>query len=99
MLREVWGEDMADPTPEIALIVPDVVRADMERKLILVEDVMRAIAEAEVSGRKLKDKATGHSIATRRIGEFTCWAEYEATERGFLLHRAWGHRMQVEAKS
>jgi Fe-S oxidoreductase len=98
MLREVWGEDMADPTPEIALIVPDAVRADMERKLILVEDVARAIAEAEASGRKLKDKATSHSIATLRIGEFTCWAEYEATARGFLLHRAWGHRMQVEAK-
>jgi len=99
MLREVWGEDMADPTPEIALIVPDAVRADMERKLILVEDVARAIAEAEASGRKLKNKATGRSIATLRIGEFTCWAEYEATARGFLLHRAWGHRMQVEAKS
>ena len=98
MLREVWGEDMADPTPEIALIVPDAVRADMERKLILVEDVVRAIAEAEASGRKLKDKATSHSIATLRIGEFTCWAEYEATGRGFLLHRAWGHRMQVGAK-
>jgi Fe-S oxidoreductase len=98
MLRETWGEDMTDPTPEIALIVPDAVRADMERKLILVEDVARAIAEAEASGRKLKDKATGRSIATLRIGEFTCWAEYEATALGFLLHRAWGHRMRVEAK-
>ena len=98
MLRETWGEDMTDPTPEIDLIVPDGVRADMERKLILVEDVARAIAEAEASGRKLKDKSTGRSIATLRIGEFTCWAEYEATSRGFLLHRAWGHRMQVEAK-
>ena len=90
---------MTDPTREIALIVPDAVRADMERKLILVEDVVRTIAEAEASGRKLKDKASGHSIATLRIGEFTCWAEYEAAEQGFLLHRAWGHRMQVEAKS
>jgi Fe-S oxidoreductase len=99
MLRETWGEDMTDPTPEIDLIVPEGVRADMERKLILVEDVARAIAEAEASGRKLKDKATGRSIATLRIGEFTCWAEYEATALGFLLHRAWGHRMRVEAKS
>ena len=99
MLRETWGEEMSDPTPEIDLIVPEGVRADMERKLILVEDVARAIAEAEASGRKLKDKASGHSIATLRIGEFTCWAEYEATARGFLLHRAYGHRMRVEAKS
>jgi Fe-S oxidoreductase len=98
MLRQTWGEDMSDPTPEIDLIVPDDVRADMERKLILVNDVARAIAEAEATGRKLKDKATGRSIATARIGEFTCWAEYEATAQGFVLHRAWGHRMQVEAK-
>ena len=89
---------MTDPTPEIDLIAPENVRADMERKLILVEDVARAIAEAEASGRKLKDKATGHSIAALRMGEFTCWAEYEATTRGVLVHRAWGHRMRVEAK-
>ena len=98
MLRQVWGEEMADPTPEIALIVPDAVRADLERKLILVDDVARAIAAAEATGRKLKNKATGRSIATVRVGEFTCWAEYEATPQGFVLHRAYGHRMQVEAK-
>jgi Fe-S oxidoreductase len=98
MLREVWGEDMSESEPEFQLIVPDDVRADMERKLILVEDVARAVAEAERTGRKLKDKTTGRSIATLRIGEFTCWAEYERTEQGVVLRRAWGHRMQVEAK-
>jgi len=98
MLREVWGEDMSEPQPELELVIPDEVRADMERKLILVEDVARAVGEAEKTGRKLMDKATGRSIATLRIGEFTCWAEYEKTEQGLVLHRAWGHRMQVEAK-
>ncbi len=98
MLKEVWGEAMAEPQPEFPLIVPDEVRADMERKLILVEDVVRAVAEAERSGRKLKNKASGLSLATLRIGEFTCWAEYEETGQSFVLRRAWGHRMQVEAK-
>ena len=98
MLKEVWGEAMAEPQPEFPLIVPDEVRADMERKLILIEDVVRAVAEAERSGRKLKSKASGLSLATLRIGEFTCWAEYEETGQGFILRRAWGHRMQVEAK-
>jgi hypothetical protein len=37
-------------------------------------------------------------IATHRAGEFTCWAEYEVTAAGIVLHRAYGHRMQVEAK-
>ncbi len=98
LLRELWGENMSDPVPEIDLIVPEDVRAEMERKLILVEDVARAIAQAEATGKKLKNKATGHLIATHRAGEFTCWAEYEVTPAGILLHRAYGHRMQVEAK-
>ncbi len=98
LLREVWGEQMSEPAPEIDLIVSEAVRADMERKLILIEDVARTIAEAETTGKKLKDKATGHSIATHRIGEFTCWAEYEVTPAGIVVYRAYGHRMQVEAK-
>jgi hypothetical protein len=98
LLRELWGEKMDEPAPEIDLIVPEEVRADMERKLILVEDVARAIARAETTGRKLKNNATGRSIAAHRTGEFTCWAEYEATPAGFVVHRAYGHRMQVEAK-
>ena len=98
MLGETWGEEMSEPAPEFELIVSDEVRADMERKLILVDDVIRAIAEAERSGRKLKHKTNGCFIATVRIGEFTCWAEYEPTANGFALRRAYGHRMQVEAK-
>ena len=98
LLRELWGEEMSEPVPEIDLIVSEAVRADMERKMILVEDVARTIAEAEATGKKLKDKTTGRSIATHRIGEFTCWAEYELTPAGIVVHRAYGHRMQVEAK-
>ena len=98
LLRELWGEEMSDPVPEIDLILSDEVRADMERKLILAEDIARAIARAEATGRKLKNQATGHSIAAHRVGEFTCWAEYEVTPAGIVVHRAYGHRMQVEAK-
>ncbi len=98
LLRELWGENMSDPVPEIDLILSEDVRAEMERKLILVEDVAHAIAQAESTGKKLKNRATGHLIATHRAGEFTCWAEYEVTPAGIVLHRAYGHRMQVEAK-
>ena len=98
ILRELWGEKMSDPVPEIDLILSGDVRADMERKLILVEDIARAIARAEATGRKLTNKTTGHSIAAHRVGEFTCWAEYEVTPAGIVVHRAYGHRMQVEAK-
>ncbi len=98
LLRELWGEEVSEPMPEIQLILAEDVRADMERKLILTEDVARAIARAETTGRKLRNSATGRSIAAHRSGGFTCWAEYEVTPGGVVVHRAYGHRMLVEAK-
>ena len=38
MLRQVWGQWMADPTPETALIAPGAARVGGERKLISGEE-------------------------------------------------------------
>jgi len=97
MLRDLWGEDMSDPVP-VPLIITDAVRADVERKLLLVDDIAEVIAEAQRTGRMLKDRASGHLTASGRIGTVTTWVEYEPTEAGFVVHRAYGHRMQVEVK-
>ncbi|MCE1237299.1 MAG: 4Fe-4S dicluster domain-containing protein [Hyphomicrobiales bacterium] len=98
LLREAWGETVSDDEPIMAIQVPEDVRLDMERKLILVEDVTRTIAEAEASGRRLKDPASGRLIAAHRAGEVTYWVAYEPEGDGFVLRRAWSHRMRVEAK-
>lgn len=98
LMRDLWGEDMTDTAPRVDLLVPEDVRLDMERKLLLIEDAVRVVAEAEASGRKLEDPATGHLVAAHRKGEVTCWVAYEPRGAGFVLHRAWSHRMSVEAK-
>lgn len=98
LLRDLWGETMTDAVPDLNIIISDYVRADFERRLILAEDVVHTVANAEATGHKLKDRATGHLMASLRVGEFTCWVEYEATPAGFTVHRAYGHRMNVEAK-
>lgn len=98
LLRDLWGESMSDPVPPAVLVIADAVRADIERKLLLVDDIAEVIAEAERTGRLLKDRATGHRTASGRIGTVTTWAEYEPTEAGYVVHRAYGHRMQVEVK-
>jgi hypothetical protein len=56
------------------------------------------VAHAETSGQKLKDRKSGHLIATLRTGPVTTWVEYELTDEGALIHRAYGHRMDVEAQ-
>lgn len=89
---------MSDPVPPVSLIVADAVRADIERKLLLVDDIAEVIAEAQRTGRVLKDRASGHLTASGRTGTVTTWVEYEPTEAGYVVHRAYGHRMQVEVK-
>ena len=84
--------------PAWTVIIPDAVRADMERKLILIDEVTVVIAAAETGGQRLKDKKSGHFIATLRTGPVTTWVEYENTEAGALVHRAYGHRMDVKAE-
>lgn len=98
MRRDLWGESMSDPVPSVSLIIADTVRAEIERKLLLVDDIAEVIAEAQRTGRQLKDRVSGHLTASGRIGTVTTWVEYEPTEAGFVVHRAYGHRMQVEVK-
>ena len=86
-------------TDEIpTVVIAEEVRRDMERKLILVEDVERVVAHAEATGQKLKDRATGRFVASFRHGSQTFWVEYAADPGAApVVHRAWAHRMNVEA--
>lgn len=98
LIRTLWGEEMNEPDLPVELVIADDVRADMERKLLLVDDVREVIAAAERTGQKLKNRATGRFTAAGRIGTVTTWVEYEPANGAFLVHRVYGHRMQVEAK-
>ena len=98
LLRDLWGESMSDPVPPVALVIADAVRADIERKLLLVDDIAEVIAEAQRTGRVFKDRTSGHLTTSGRVGTITTWVEYEPTDAGFVVHRAYGHRMQVEVK-
>ena len=98
LMTRLWGEAMPDPVVANGLVIDADVLADMEKKLILVEDVARVVASAEAGGARLKDRRTGHIVASLRLGSFTCWVEYEAGADGYRVHRAYAHRMSVEAR-
>lgn len=97
MLRDLWGEGIDAPAPPADVTVPPGVRAELEHRMILVQDVVETVTAAEKSGRKLKDPATGLLTATLRIGNVTVWAEYDTADGRPLVHRAYSHRMTVEA--
>lgn len=98
LLTTVWGEPMDDDAPGFRLEITDEVRDRMEARLILVEDVVRTIAAAEGSGRRMAT-AAGTLTASHRPAAVTYWVEYEPVEGGFRVLNAYSHRMTVLEKA
>jgi NADPH-dependent glutamate synthase beta subunit-like oxidoreductase len=95
LLHDVWGEQGSTMEPSIALRISEEVRTLLEERMILVEDVRRAIAHAEQSGDKIENPATGRLVASFRPVSVTYWVEYSPEEDGFAVHNTYSHRMEV----
>jgi Fe-S oxidoreductase len=97
LLKEIWGETMeGQPAYEsIKLIVSDEVRAKLEARLILDEDLQRVIEHAERTGRRLLKPADGHFVASYRPTAVTYWVEYAPEGDAFVIFNAYSHRMEI----
>jgi hypothetical protein len=95
LLREVWGEAVQTPQPEVRLTIPAEVARLMEDRMILVDDVASVIAHAERTGTKLQDADSGHFIACLRPVSVTYWVEYSPWGDGFMVHNTYSHRIEI----
>ncbi|MBS1161183.1 MAG: hypothetical protein H6R15_3602 [Proteobacteria bacterium] len=95
LLHDLWEETVNEPADRIELIVSAAVHADLERKLILHDDVRQTIVHAETSGEKLIAPKTGHFIASHRAVSITYWIEYTVEDGRYVIHRGYSHRMQL----
>lgn len=101
LLRELWNEAMEEPTDAIRLVISPEVQADLERKLILADDLRQVLSHAERTGQRLLNGKTGHFVASHRPLRITYWVEYaiDADSGCYVIHGAYSHRMDVEAVS
>ena len=99
LLRELWSENVSEPSTDIELSVAAEVHADIERKLILEDDIRQTIRHAEATGEKLVDATSGHFVACYRPVAMTYWVEYTIEGGRYVVHRAYSHRMQVSRAS
>lgn len=96
LLREVWGEDVLDPTYEIAIKLGDGLAQTLEERMILKEDIVRTVAEAEKTGGYLVDPASGLRVASLKRGAVTYWVEYRQEGEDLYVCNAYSHRMEIE---
>lgn len=101
LLKEVWGEEMPDQAAyeAIHLQIPAEVRARLEERLILVEDIQQVIEFAERTGARFLDPDTGRFLASHRPASVTYWVEYSPHGDSFVIHNAYSHRMFVGRES
>jgi hypothetical protein len=97
LLLNLWNERPQDMErfEKIVLDISPEVKARMEARRILAEDVQQVIEHAERTGRKLQDRKTGHWLAYYAPAHVTYWIEYTPSGDAYRIHNAYSHRMKI----
>ena len=97
LLREVWREEPREMRLDYKLQYTDEARAMMDERMILTDDVIAVMDAFRENGEAIEDE-DGLLVARRRVGNATFWVKFSLTDGGYLVHRAWSHRMRVEKR-
>ena len=98
LLKEVWNEEVSamdlgftiDYTPEAEIMMDD--------RMILKTDVIRVLQSLRETGEAILDEETGLIVTRARLGNVTFWVKFTETESGYLIHRAYSHRMTIQTR-
>ena len=98
LLKEIWNEDVEevdlgftiDYTPEAIDMMDD--------RMILKTDVVRVLQNLQDTGEAILDGETNLCVTRARLGNVTFWVKYTETETGYLVHRAYSHRMTIQTR-
>ena len=95
LLRELWLEEPKEMNLDYELRYTDEARSLMDSRMILTDDVIAVMDAFRENGEAIEDE-DGLLVARRRVGNATFWVKFSlAGENGYLVHRAWSHRMNV----
>ena len=67
----------------------------MDDRMILKTDVIRVLQSLQETGEAILDEETGLIVTRARLGNVTFWVKFTKTESGYLVHRAYSHRMTI----
>lgn len=96
LLKEVWKENVMEKQNEVQLLLDEKLEEMLDERMILQEDIVKVIEQAETTKCAILNKKTGHLIASRRVGNVTFWVEYKKENGRYRIYRAYSHRMMVE---
>ena len=95
LLKEVWNEEVS--TMDLGFTIEYTQEAEtmMDDRMILKSDVIRVMQSLRETGEAILDEETGLIVTRARLGNVTFWVKFTETETGYLVHRAYSHRMTI----
>ena len=95
LLQELWLEEPKEMKLDYELNYADEARKLMDGRMILTDDVIAVLDAFRENGEAIEDE-DGLLVARHRVGNATFWVKFSmAGDNGYLVHRAWSHRMNV----
>ncbi len=98
LLREVWNEEVAAVDYGFTIEYTPEAGAMMDDRMILKSDVLQVLLKLRETGEAVLDGDTGLRVTRARLGNVTFWVKYTETDGGYLVHRAYSHRMNVTTR-
>ena len=96
LLKEVWNEEVEAVELGFAIdYTPEAIEM-MDDRMILKSDVTRVLQALRETGEAIRDEESGLIVTRARLGNVTFWVKFTETENGYLVHRAYSHRMTIQ---
>ena len=96
--EEVWNEEVESVDLGFTIAYTPEAEEMMDDRMILKTDVIRVLQNLKETGEAVLDGETGLCITRTRLGNVTFWVKYTETDTGYLVHRAYSHRMNVTTR-
>jgi hypothetical protein len=94
--KEVWNEEVEAAMPGFTIdYTPEAIEM-MDDRMILKSDVTRVLQSLRETGEAILDEEAGLIVTRARLGNVTFWVKFTETETGYLVHRAYSHRMTIQ---
>ena len=98
LLSEVWKEEVEAVDLGFTIDYTEEAIAMMDDRMILKTDVIRVLQSLWETGEAILDEETGLIVTRARLGNVTFWVKFTETETGYLVHRAYSHRMTIQIR-
>ena len=98
LLKDYWNEDVEEVDLGFTIdYTPEAIEM-MDDRMILKTDVIRVLQHLRETGEAILDEDTGLIVTRARLGNVTFWVKCAETETGYLVHRAYSHRMTIQSR-